>query len=245
MNEINCQSNMKQNLGPSHLLNTNQADRASLVMRYMIEDFAGLDCDLGPWQPRPRSADTEDAYFSLGLNQAARGRLHALAGLLEMNRAEIEQWYAEYWLTYTVLAAYAQPLHATGWRLMQLLSGLDGLTQRARTLLPRLRLPGLECLTVGPDTLVMRLREARPRGNCFLHGLLRRTALDFGVEVDLSDAPEHGATAVRLQVAAAGARGSWEKTPAPAPERLPVRRWRAPLSMPERRMQSAEALLAV
>jgi|GEM_PF-3858822 hypothetical protein len=253
MNNFKCPSNMNTQPRPFHLLNVSHNDRASLVISYMFEDFAGLDGGGVPWRRRVRPQGTDEPCYNLGLNEAARGRLHALAGLLKMSRAEVEQWYAEYWLTYTVLAAYAQPLQATGWRLVQLLVGLDGLIQRARTLMPRLNLPGFETLEVEGDALVIRLRETRSRGHSFLRGMLRRLAADFGVEVDLSEAGEYGSAAVRLRVVPAVVAGDeqgdeerngWEDFNTGATAPLPVRRWRSPLSMPARRTQPVEALLA-
>ncbi len=206
------------------------------MIRYLIEDFGSPDWDLGPWQP-VRRAGAGSSPVGFGLDEAGLRRLHALARLLDMSRAEVEQWYAEYWLTYTVLAAYAQPLQATGWRLVQLLSGLDGLTQRARTLMPRLHLPGFECIEISGTGLVMRLRESRPRGDQFLRGMLRRLAADFGVVMEIESAPEHGSTAVRVTLSAQPTRGAWEDMPElqarpqAAATAMPVRQWRAPISL--------------
>lgn len=226
---------MNTNLRPLQLVNANQADRPSLMIRYLVEDFGAPDWELAPWQP-VRRATAGSSPVGFGLDEAGLRRLHALAGLLEMSQAEIEQWYAEYWLTYTVLAAYAQPLHATGWRLVQLLAGLDGLTQRARTLMPRLKLPGLECFEVCGNGLVMRLREGRPRGERFLQGMLRRLAMDFGMAAELSPAPSYGPTAVRVTLLTLDSRSGWEDMPElvpqpPASTAAPVRQWRAPMTL--------------
>ncbi len=192
---------MTTTYSPLSLLSASRTDRTSVLMHYMVEDFAGLDWNLAHWKARPGNAGTaslEPRPIGPALDDVTRRRLHALAGLIEMSREEAEQWYAEYWLVYTVLSAYARPLHSNGWEFVQMVARIDGLTQRARTLLPRLRVPGFECLQVTQTGLVLRLREERPRSACFLQGILRRLADDFGTEVTLSKKPEFGSSAIRV-----------------------------------------------
>lgn len=238
---------MTTTYSPLTLLSASHADRTTVLMHYMVEDFAGLDWNLAAWRPRANSSARElTAPRPVGpaLDDVTRLRLHALAGLLEMNREEAERWYAEYWLVYTVLSAYARPLHTSGWNFVQVIARLDGLTQRARTLLPRMRTPGFECLQVTQNSLVLRLREERPRSARFLGGLLCRLAADFGAEVTLSEPTEFGGAAVRVEVIAAVAERPVRDVP-PITLSVPGRQLRPALmpSVPQRR--HALALMAV
>lgn len=220
---------------PLSFLSASHADRTSVLMHFMVEDFADFDWNLAPWQARPQRRDAAgSAHSGVGpaLDEPMRRRLHGLAGLLEMSLCEADRWYADYWLVYTVLSAYARPCHANGWSFVQMVTRIDGLTQRARTLLPRTQVPGFECQQVTADGLVIRLREERPRAAAFLRGLLRRLAADFGVNITLSEHPELGASAVRLAVVHETA-----ELPVRAEESVPpVRRLRpaSVLSAPQR-----------
>ncbi|MEN9572192.1 MAG: hypothetical protein RL514_47 [Verrucomicrobiota bacterium] len=237
---------MTTNFSPLSLLSTSRADRASVLMHYMVEDFAGLDWNLAPWQPRAVNPALEAAAprpVGPALDDVTRRRLHALAGLIEMSREEVERWYVEYWLVYTVLSAYARPLHTSGWGFVQMVARLDGLTQRARTLLPRMQVPGFECLHVTQNSLVLRLREDRPRSARFLCGLLRRLAADFGVAITLREQPEQGASAVCVvvgtQVAEFPARVVEPHQPVQPSQRL-----RPAVALPAPQRRSALAVLA-
>lgn len=208
---------------PLSLLTASHADRASVLMHFMIEDFARLDGFLSLGQSKPSAAPSPTSGGPT-LDGATRLRLHGLASLLMMTREEIERWYAEYWLAYTVMSAYAHPLHNNGWSFLQMLARLDGLTQRASTLLPRLRIPGIECVEFTTGSLVMRLREDRPRSVRFLHGLLRRLAADFGAKVTLSESPDFGDSAIRVTLT--------ESIPTTSALPAPVRQMRPSTHLP-------------
>ncbi len=235
---------MNKTYGPLSLLTVSRADRTSVLMHYMVEDFSGLDWDLAPWQAWPqRSIPEPTASQTVGpaLDATTRRRLHGLASLLEMSHEEAERWYAEYWLVYTVLSAYAGPLHASGWGFVQMVARLDGLTQRARTLLPRMRVPGFECLQVTQDSLVVRLREDRPRSARFLRGILHRLAADFQVDITLHEQPTLGESAVCVEAVPQGARIPG-RAMAPA---QPFPRLKPPAALPAPQRQNALGLLAV
>ncbi len=233
---------MTTNYSPLSLLSASRADRASVLMHYMVEDYAGLDWDLGLRPPaRGQRPDTgADRTSGPELDDATQRKLQVFASLLGLSRAEAERCYAEYWLVYTVLAAYARPMHANGWGFVQMVAQLDSLTQRAQTLLPRMRVPGFECLQLAKDSVVVRLREEHPMAAPFLRGLLRRLAADFGVELNLGECPEHGSSAVGVEVVTPAVEGEpeWEAAPL-------IRRMKPAFSLPTPQRENRLQFLAV
>lgn len=194
---------MDGKFSPLRLLSAHSANRSAVLKHFMIEDLAGLHSCFLAEQPKQsaRSLTTATA-FGVGptLDAATRFRLHALAGSMSMSPEEVERWYTEYWLVYTVMSAYVRPSHVSGSDFVEMVMKLDSLIQRARIMLPRLSVSGIECLDVTANGLVMRLREDLPRSARFVCGLLRRLAVDFGVVVKLSEPSEFGDSAVRVEV---------------------------------------------
>ena len=158
---------------PLTLLAAPRADRANILVDFLLEDFAGLDLNSPPWLPLVTRSERTEGERPNGptLDPVTRARLHALAGTLGLSAAEADEWFTEYWLIYTVLSAYVRPLQYSGRNFLQLIARLDRLTQRASLMLPRWRLPGLECFAVSEHSLVIRRREDRPRAARFVLGL--------------------------------------------------------------------------
>ncbi len=193
---------MKTKYSPLTLLTASHADRASVLLDYMVEDYAGREWDLdaGASDGDSPAGDPDARAGGLPLDEPTRSKLTVFALMAEVSRKQAERCYAEYWLVYTVLAAYAHPLHANGWGFLQLLLQLDSLTSRAQALLPRVRVPSFECVAASRNSVVIRLREEHRMAAPFLRGLLVRLAADFGVAVKLSERPEHGDSALCVEV---------------------------------------------
>jgi hypothetical protein len=117
-----------------------------------------------------------------------------------MSHTAVEHWYAEYWLCYTLVASYLRPSHLSGWSFVKMVTQLDNLTRRAKTMLPDLAASGIECSEVTAGSFAMRLREDRPRSRCFLNGLLRRLAADSGTMISLRQLKDGGGFSVRVEI---------------------------------------------